>query len=258
MSKEPELISKRVFLIVSASESQRSLYAKWINEHISNSTIFMAVDGSEAHFKLNNRPPHVLITDWDLPKLTGQELVELILEDKALPDMSVIISSAAPDTEHFVDEVVTQKVQFLHERDSDWKFSRCLTQALNRLEKAAGMEYRLHFLNKDETLFREGGVPDYVYIVRKGKLQAQARRDSGITVLGDIQTGEFVGEMAHINHEARSATVVALENCELIAIPMGTLDLVLFSKPAWSQALVRTLSKRLKQTNEVLVEKSTK
>ncbi|MBL7688606.1 MAG: Crp/Fnr family transcriptional regulator, partial [Bdellovibrionaceae bacterium] len=69
---------------------------------------------------------------------------------------------------------------------------------------------------------------------------------------------EFVGEMAHINQEPRSASVKALEDCELIEIPNGSLDLVLFSKPAWAQALMRTLSRRLKRINETLAKTSQK
>lgn len=70
--------------------------------------------------------------------------------------------------------------------------------------------------------------------------------------LGKIKAGEFVGEMAHINKEPRSATVTAVTDCELIEIPFGSLDPILFSKPSWSKALFVTLSKRLKLTSEKL------
>lgn len=52
------------------------------------------------------------------------------------------------------------------------------------------------------------------------------------------------------------ATVQAIGDCELIEIPMGTLDMVLFSKPAWSKALVATLSRRLKRSNQTRVQES--
>ena len=75
-------------------------------------------------------------------------------------------------------------------------------------------------------------------------------------LLGTIRPGEFVGEMAHINNENRTATVRAISDCELIEIPNGTLDLVLFSKPVWARALVSTLSKRLKMSNNLLLNKN--
>jgi CRP-like cAMP-binding protein len=108
----------------------------------------------------------------------------------------------------------------------------------------------------NEFLFKEGEIAKHVFIVKRGRLRAMKGRGEKQITLGEIGAGEFVGEMAHINHEPRSASVQALEDCELIEIPFGSLDMVLFSRPAWSQALVLTLSKRLKSTNAALVEKS--
>lgn len=253
--KESELSGKRIFLIVSANETRRNIYAQWIDHHIANATIFTAIDGTEAHFKILNLPPHVLVMDWDLPKFSGAELADLVLKEKSLPRMSIIITSPIPDTEHFVDEVVTGQIQFLDQVNNEGKFARCLAVGLNRLENENHSEYKLHFLAAGEVLFKEGDKAQSVFIVKRGLMQAHAMQGEQITVLGDISPGEFVGEMAHINNENRSATVVALEDCELIEIPMGTIDMVLFSKPAWAQALVKTLSRRLKRTNEVLLGK---
>ena len=89
--------------------------------------------------------------------------------------------------------------------------------------------------------------------MKSGELTATKEGSNQNVTLGKIKAGEFVGEMAHINNETRSATVQANCDCELIEIPMGTLDLVLFSKPMWAKALVATLSKRLKASNTFIV-----
>ena len=60
------------------------------------------------------------------------------------------------------------------------------------------------------------------------------------------QPFKFGARKIGINHEPRFATVTAAKDCELIEIPFGTLDIVLFTKPAWAKALVMTLSKRLR------------
>ncbi|MCB0415661.1 MAG: Crp/Fnr family transcriptional regulator, partial [Bdellovibrionales bacterium] len=59
-------------------------------------------------------------------------------------------------------------------------------------------------------------------------------------------------EMAYINGEPRSADVVALSDCELIEFGVDRLDSLLFKKPSWSKALMKTLSKRLKRANEAI------
>jgi CRP-like cAMP-binding protein len=107
----------------------------------------------------------------------------------------------------------------------------------------------MKLLAPGEKLFRQGDPADLAYLVKSGLLRAYRMQDGKTLTLGDINPGEFVGEMAYINSEPRSADVEAVENCELIEIPLGTFDSLLFSKPTWSMALMKTLSKRLKTAN---------
>lgn len=232
-------------------------FAGWVEKHISHSTVFTSHDGSDASFKLRNAPPHVLVTEWELPKVSGFDLVRSALDTGGEFELSVIVLSPAPDQEHFVDDVVRGKVQFLPSVDAakeESGFNDCLMKALNRLSLSKDNEYRLHFLSPGQVLFSEGDKAVSVFIVKRGKMQAYKGAASAAVALGDIQAGEFVGEMAHINNEPRSASVKALEDCELIEIPAGSLDVVLFSKPAWAHALMKTLSKRLKRSNETLAK----
>ncbi|PWU13364.1 MAG: cyclic AMP receptor protein [Bdellovibrio sp.] len=251
--REPEMVDRRVFIVASAIEERRKDITDWINRHIGGAVVFTATDGSDALFKIRNTPPAVLITDFDLPRISGRDVVQTLLRDQSFPDISIIIISELLDEEHFVDEVVTQRVQFFFRHTDELEFSRCLAHALNRIENKSKAEYRLHFLSNGEVLFREGDHAESVFILRRGLMEAVKGSADGGVVLGKVSTGEFVGEMAHINKDNRSATVVALEDCELIEIPMGTLDFVLFSKPAWASALIKTLSKRLKNVNHALV-----
>lgn len=248
--------SKRVFLVVSADEARRIRYTAWIERHITAATVFTAQDGSDALFKLENVPAQVLITEIDLPKVSGLEVVTNSFRHRSVEELSVIIVSPLPDREHFVDDVVRGRVQFLTDIEDEKKFGSCLAKALNRLSLSKDNEYSLHFLAPNQMLFREGDLASSVFFVKSGKLRAFIRSSDQEILLGEIGPGEFVGEMAHINQEPRSASVRSIDDCELIEIPCGTLDLILFSKPAWSQALLRTLSKRLKRTNDQSVVSS--
>lgn len=243
---------KRIFVVASSDQTRLDYFADFITKSINNSLVFTALDGFEALFKMENAPPHVLLIDVNLSKLTELELATKVLHHPKLNETSVIIVSPLPDKEHFVDQVVTGQVQFLVDLEKESLIISCLTKALNRLVDNRDFSYRLKFLAPNEVLFKEGDDALSVFIVKRGQLQAFKGNLEDRKVLGTIAMGEFVGEMAHINSEPRSATVEAISNCELIEIPMGTLDIVLFSKPAWSKALVSTLSKRLKRTIENL------
>jgi CRP/FNR family cyclic AMP-dependent transcriptional regulator len=247
-----ELEEKRIFIVVSGDPKQIDFFQGIITRHISNATIFGAKDGFEAIFRMENSRPHVVITDMHLPKLSGIDLTRKILNNPKFSHASVILVTPLPEKENFVDQVVTGQFQFLTEISNENSIVSCLTKGLNRLVSDQNMSYRLKFLASNETLFCEGEKAECVYIVRRGELNAYKSVGAEEIVLGKITTGEFVGEMAHINGEPRSATVRSATDCELIEIPMGTLDSVLFSKPAWAKALVATLSRRLKRTNTAL------
>ena len=247
-------VDKRLFLVVSGDEKHRALYTKWIETHISNASVSTAKDGQEALFRVENQPPAVIVTELDLAKINGLDLVHQILKKRTLSEISIIILSPLPDEEHFVTDVVKGRVQFLVDRMNEEKFNACLVKALNRVSRSKDLEFWLHFLTAGEVLFREGEKAESAFIVKKGKLFAYTGEDQNPTALGEVFPGEFVGEMAHINKEPRSATVKAIDDCELIEIPNDSLDLVLFSKPVWAQALMRTLSKRLKRSNDAALK----
>jgi CRP/FNR family transcriptional regulator, cyclic AMP receptor protein len=247
-----DLEEKRIFIVVSGDPRQIAFFQGIISRHVSNSTVFGAKDGFEALFRMENSRPHVVISDMQLPKLSGIELATKMLANSKFSEASIILVTPLPDKEHFVDQVVTGQVQFLTEISNEPSIVSCLTRGLNRLVDEETLSYRLKFLAPNEMLFKQGDQANCVYIVRRGDLQAFKEDGAETMLLGNISTGEFVGEMAHINGEPRSASVRAVSDCELIEIPMGTLDMVLFSKPAWAKALVATLSRRLKRTNNAL------
>lgn len=257
--KSPELESKRIFLIASGDPQRILHFRKFIEAHVFGATIFDAADGQEALFKIGNVMPHVAFLDAKLDKVDGYEITTKILLDAKNKDTAIVLVADIPESELFVDEVVVSRVQFLQPGDGQPEFDRCLTRALNRFALHEKASYRLRFLSAGDVLFRQNEAADAVYFVKKGTLEATKQSDANVenptsgVSLGRATVGEFVGEMAHFNAAPRSATVTALDEVELIEIPFGVLDMVLFSKPAWAKALVATLSRRLRATNENLV-----
>jgi CRP/FNR family cyclic AMP-dependent transcriptional regulator len=243
------LESKRKFLIATANEKLFSEISRRIGKHISGASFLHAEDGSQALFKISNDMPHILILDESLHKLSASQLLESLFENRRYEDMAVILLSEIPEVETFVDEVVKGRLQYLHQITDDELLAKCLARALNFLTQKVKAEFRLKFLAPGEVLVEEGTAAEFVYILKHGKLKATTQRENQIHILGEISPGEFVGEMAYFNGEQRSASVVAIEDSELIEIPINHLDQLLFQKPVWSRALMRTLTKRLKLSN---------
>lgn len=244
------LENKRIFLIASGDPLLIENVQAIVTKTVQLAKIYTASDVKEALFKADNSFPHVAIVDAALPKGDGFEVVEewiKVKEDRE-HKVSVILLTDIPDKEHFVDQVITGEVQFLTHKDVPEKLSNCIIKGLNRITVDDQSAYRLKFLPAKEFLFHQDEEAKNVYLVRKGELVALKKTGSQPVVLGKIGAGEFVGEMAHINNENRSASVQAVTDCELIEISRDSLDTILMAKPAWAKALIATLSKRLKST----------
>lgn len=99
-----------------------------------------------------------------------------------------------------------------------------------------------------DVLFDQGGPPDAMYLVVAGSL--------GVYILGPqherqlialIEAGETVGEMAVISGLPRSATVIAIRDCELLRLSRAHFDLLQKREPDLTAGLNRILVHRLRQ-----------
>ncbi|MGH8683112.1 MAG: Crp/Fnr family transcriptional regulator [Burkholderiales bacterium] len=72
---------------------------------------------------------------------------------------------------------------------------------------------------RNSTVIAAGDPTDALYIVISGRLKVMMSDDEGREViLAILSQGEFFGEMGLIDESPRSATVIAIEPCELLTI----------------------------------------
>lgn len=244
------IIDKRTVLLAHGDPLATQKITTFIQQKWSDVQFFYANNVGEISTKISNSPPHIVIMQQPLNSADVYKVVQWALDNKSIADMAFILISEVPEEEQFVDEIVVGRVQFLPNINEGTAFELALSRALNYLTHDGFYEFNLKFLAPSECLIKEGDHAEFVYIVKKGELQASIVRDDNTIVLGPVHEGEFVGEMAYINGEKRSADVYATSYCELIEVPISKIDLLLFQKPSWSKAFMQTLSKRLKKANE--------
>jgi CRP/FNR family transcriptional regulator, cyclic AMP receptor protein len=104
-------------------------------------------------------------------------------------------------------------------------------------------------LKKDKYLVHEGEESTEMYYLQSGSLAVIKRKGTVEQIIGNIYGGELVGELSFLDKKPRSASVKALSDCQLIAIPHPKLDSTLKSLPPWLSALLRTLVDRLRHAN---------
>lgn len=244
-----ELEHKRIFLVASSNDEELGHLSSVIEKNVKGSTIFTAKDGNEVLFKSENVTPHVVVLDCELSKLPAFDVVEQLLRRKE--KIAVILIMTVLDAEKFVDHIVTGQVQVLIRPTTEKTVLQNINRALNWITNGDMSEYRLRFINANEIFFKEGDIAQSVYLVKSGQMKAYKNKDDAEVFLGYIHPGEFVGEMAYLHGETRSANVVSVTDCELIEIPLNSFETVLFTKPSWSKALMKTLSNRLKLANGI-------
>lgn len=80
-------------------------------------------------------------------------------------------------------------------------------------------DYKTQF-TAEEFLFREGEVGDCAYIVESGSVEVSVKNGDHKLVIAILGEGDLVGEMAIIDDLPRTASAMALEETQVIAIPL--------------------------------------
>jgi CRP/FNR family cyclic AMP-dependent transcriptional regulator len=95
-----------------------------------------------------------------------------------------------------------------------------------------------------------GDPTDSLYIVLSGRLKVMmSDADGKEVILTLIGPGEFFGEMGLIDDSPRSASVVAIEPCELLAITRRDFKKCLAENFDMSMAVMRGLVRRLREAD---------
>jgi NTE family protein len=97
-------------------------------------------------------------------------------------------------------------------------------------------------------LFAQGSAADGVYLLISGRLGVKL--DGGSRWVAEIERGELVGETGWLLHEARTASVIALRDSEIIQIPNAGMAAATGGSTSLSMALARLAARRLRRSNQ--------
>ena len=104
--------------------------------------------------------------------------------------------------------------------------------------------------SRGTAVLREGGPADCLYVVISGRLKVlMGEADGKETILSIIGPGEFFGEMSLIDDNPRSATVIAIEACELLALTRRDFRKCLVENSNLAMAVMRVLVRRLREAD---------
>jgi signal transduction histidine kinase len=102
-----------------------------------------------------------------------------------------------------------------------------------------------------ETIVYEGEQGDAFYLIWSGRAVVFSGDWHSPNILGFRGAGEVIGEMALLENQPRSATVVALGETRLLRISRGDFFELLKNDPSISLSIMGTLSTRLRHADQV-------
>lgn len=243
--------AKTKVLIVDNDERSLQKATEIVEAEMGPVTIYTAAHGSEGLAKITNDRVNILITSMELPKMSGADMIRSALREPNMKQAAIIAITNEDNDNEFNNEIVMGRMQILQRPVSRERFQQALARARGFIATSSNSsEFRILVLAAGEHLCREGDTATHAYYVKRGILQASRTEDDKAIVLGEIKHDEFVGEMAHLVSGKRSADVVAVISSELIEIPIAALDAILYSKPGWARAMMKTLSRRVINQNK--------
>jgi CRP-like cAMP-binding protein len=103
-----------------------------------------------------------------------------------------------------------------------------------------------------EHVFREGELGTEMYIIHSGQVEILKRVGGAERQLAVLEKGDFFGEMSLLEDLPRAASARAQGDVKLLEINGATFDRMLRSNPEIAVRMMRKLSRRLRQTDELL------
>jgi hypothetical protein len=104
---------------------------------------------------------------------------------------------------------------------------------------------------KGETIIREGDPGSEMYVIEEGEVEILKGSGAEEWRLGVLSAGDFFGEMSIIDDLPRGATARALTPCRILAIDHATFDEMLRHYPEVAIRMLRRMSARMREAEEV-------
>jgi CRP/FNR family cyclic AMP-dependent transcriptional regulator len=95
-------------------------------------------------------------------------------------------------------------------------------------------------------IFREGDEAHELFVIKSGQVRIQI----GNRTVTELAADSIFGEMALIDNEPRSATVIAVTDVELVAVSEKQFLFLVGQTPYFALKVMRALAQRLRATNK--------
>lgn len=97
-------------------------------------------------------------------------------------------------------------------------------------------------------ILNEGDIAKEMFLVRSGTVAIKVHGKA----VEEVESGGIFGEMALIDNEARSASAVAVTDCELVPIDERLFVILVQDAPYFALDVMRVLAERIRAMNKLV------
>ena len=107
---------------------------------------------------------------------------------------------------------------------------------------------------KGDYIIKEGEKSNDVYLILKGRIKVSksGKDENKIKILTILGPGEIIGEMSFFDSSVRSASCIADSKVIVVAFTAETFSEIYKVHPRWFEQILKSLSKRIINTLEIL------
>lgn len=95
-----------------------------------------------------------------------------------------------------------------------------------------------------ETIIRQGQQGDSMFFIERGRVRVVLEKDGAETQVATLEAGQYVGEMALLTGEKRSATIVAITDVHAYVLRKDDFREVLVAQPMIAERLSAVIAER--------------
>ncbi len=113
--------------------------------------------------------------------------------------------------------------------------------------------------NGGEIIWREGDVSSSILCILKGKVEVRSKNPEGKEVtLAYLKERDFLGEVAYITGKPRTATIIAVEETEVLEFEKSAMDEIIAKFPEVKVIMEKYYIERANKTVEIFLEEMKK
>ena len=123
------------FLVVDDATFIRDMVKKQLRDRVPGAVVFDAVDGNRAVAELKKNKVDVILSDWEMPGMSGEEFLRWVREQDNFKDVPFIMVTSRGDRDHVVKAVQAGVSDFITKPFSSDELIKKVFKQLKKINK---------------------------------------------------------------------------------------------------------------------------